>query len=217
MAKRAKIYYPAFQITTGLYTAGKEWMYRTTKEEYSGGYHKYVDGTVMTLGSYDKSLSEHLIPYVEQSKNPEKNIYDTIRKGEDVTKYIAPQAYNPRSSLKPDDYKLQWFNRYFVKRRNYSNGTILEIDEKQFSTLQKTGAGINGALYSGLSIRWKIAGDIETVTDGPVTIYGIPETNKRTLFFNESKMPGITNYLPDLQEFSIYNKLTDEAVREELL
>ena len=217
MALRGKIYYPAFQITTGLYTTGKEWMDRNTKEEYSGGYHTYADGTVMTLGSYDKSLSEHLVPYVEQSLNPAKNIYDTIRKGEDVTKYIAPLAYNPRSSLIPDDYKLQWFNRYFVKRRNYTDGAIIEINKPQFNTLLAAGTGINGALYSGLSVRWKIAGDIETVTDGSVTIYGIPETNKRTLFFNESKMPGITNYLTDLQEFSIYNKLTDEAVREELL
>jgi hypothetical protein len=217
MAKRPKIYYPKWQITTGLVAGPKQWMLRDTKTEYTGPFHRYVDGTVMTLGSYSESNSEYLVPYVDIQSQPGKTVYDEVRNNEDVTKYTAPKTYYPLKNLTLDDFQQSWFERYFVKRRNVPNGSIVEIDKKQYDTLGKNGSGINGKLYYGLKLRWKINGNTENVVENGVTIYSIQETNRRTLFFNEQKMPGITKFLGDLQEFSIYNKLTDSFIREELL
>jgi hypothetical protein len=191
-------------------------MLKTTKEEYEGPYHKYADGTVMTGGSYSEKTSEYLIPF-ESIIGTSKSIFDDINQGEDVKKYIVPTTYYPLKNLTIDDYKQGWFERFFVKRRNDSSSGITEVTKKSFETLAKKGSGINGSLYYGISLRWKIGGNEETIVEKGITIYGIEETNKRTLFLKESKMPGITKFLGDLQEFSIYSKLTDSDIKQELL
>jgi hypothetical protein len=217
MAKRPRAYYAKWQITEGLLASTEEWMFRDTKEEYTGPYHKYVDGTVMTGGSYNESTSEYLVPYVNYSKNPSLGIYEDIRSGEDVKKYKPPVRYNPRNHLELKDYKRTWFERYFVRRRNHVNGEIIEVNKKQFKSLPKKGSGLNGNLYIGISLRWRIAGPLEsTVIDG-VKHFGIADANKQALFFAENKMTGITKYLGFLEEFSIYSKLTDPSITDELL
>lgn len=213
MAKRPKIYYPEYQITKGLFTAGKEWMLRDTKKEYVGPYHTYTDGIVMSGGSYSTSNSEYLVPYEDTTKQPEKTIYDTIRKNEDITKYESPTTYYPFKSLTVDDYKREYITRYFVKRRNDPNSRIIEVTEKQYNSLPAKSSGINGDLYFGISLRWRIAGNLNTTS----TTYGIVDANKKTLQLSEEKMSGIANFLGDLQEFSIYNKLTDNSIRNEIL
>jgi len=217
MATRPRLYYPAYQITNGLYTRGKEWMLRDTKQNYNGPYHKYTDGTVMTGGSYSIANSEYLIPYSDVTNDPTKTIYDDIRKGEDVKTYKTPLTYFPGNVLTIDDYKREYFVRYFVKRRNDATSNITEITEKQFKTLGKKGSGINGSLYFGISLRWKINGARETYLENNIKVFGVSETNKQTLFALEQKMSGITKFLGDLEEFSIYSKLTDISIREELL
>lgn len=213
MAQRPKLYYPEYQITKGLFTKGKEWMFRDTNEEYVGPYHRYTDGTVMSGGSYSKSNSEYLVPYVDVAKQPQKTIYDTIRKNEDIQSYNSPRYYYPFKWLTIDDYKREYIVRYFVKKRNEPNSRIVEVDEKQYKGLPSKGKGLNGDLYFGLELRWRIGGSL-TDTD---TQYGIVNANKKTLELNEEKMLGITNYLGDLQEFSIYSKLTDESIQQEIL
>lgn len=213
MAQRPKIYYPEYQITKGLFTAGKEWMFRDTLQEYIGPYHRYTDGTVMSGGSYSKIKSEYLVPYVDVTKQPQKTIYDSIRKNEDIQGYSSPRYYYPFKSLTIDDYKREYFVRYFVKKRNEPNSGIIEVDEKQYNSLPSKSKGLNGDLYYGISLRWRIGGSL-TDTD---TQYGIVNANRKTLQLTEEKMPGIGKYLGDLQEFSIYNKLTNESIRNEIL
>lgn len=212
MANRPKTYYPKAFITSGLYTQGKEWMLKKDSKEYIGPYHKYIDGMVMTGAVYNKKNSDYLVPYVEQQTN-NTFLYDTIRTSEDVKKYVSPKSHLP--SLVLEDYKREWFDRFFARRKN-EGGMIIEIDSKQYDTLMQKGKGINGALYQGLKLRWRIAGTKETLVENGVKIYGISETNRRTLFTNEQIMPGITLFLGDLEEYSIYSKLTDNLIREVL-
>lgn len=217
MAKRKRVYYAKWQMTNGLLASNREWMYRNTKEEYVGPYHKYVDGAVMTGGSYNESTSEFIVPFVDRSKNAAGGIYDEIRTGEDIKKYTPPKVYNPRNHLTLLDYKRTWFSRYFVKRRNHANSDIIEINANQYKTLTKKGAGINGNLYYGITLRWRIAGNVDNEFVDGVTHFGITDANKRTLFYLEKQMPGIIKFLGFLEEFSIYSKLTNETIKQELL
>lgn len=217
MAKRSRVYYAKWQMTEGLLAGSKEWMFRDTRKEYTGPYHKYVDGAVMSGGSYNKTTSEFLIPFVDQTDNPNSFIYDEIKTGEDVKKYSFPTRYYPRKFLTIDDYKKTWFSRYFIRRRNFANAPIIEIERKKYGTLTAKGSGLNGNLYMGITLRWRISGNPESELVDGVKHYGIVEANKRVVFLNELKMPGLRNYLRNPEEFSIYNKLTDSSIKQELL
>jgi len=200
---RKKLYYPKSHIITGLQTSGKEWMLEDGTE-YKGHYHKYIDGTVMTLGGYSPSTSKTLIPYIDMSTQPGAGLYDTIAK--DTSKYKAP-IY--RYSIPTDtDYKKGFYKRYFVQRRNYLQ-EIIEIDLEQYSSLNTPDTGIDGNLYKGIEINWKLTG---TKNDSD-TEKGVVDTNKRLVELKDYDMKGLKQYLTDYVEFTIYSKLVSQDVK----
>ena len=69
---RFKTYYPISEITTDLYTPGKQWM-TTDNVEYIGAYHKYLTGEVYTKARWEPDVSIILIPYIDQTI-PNKNM-----------------------------------------------------------------------------------------------------------------------------------------------
>ena len=88
---RPRLRYNKEDITENLFTTGSEWM-TTNTVEYKGVYHRYVDGTVLTMGSYDPTLSRKLIPYQAQEQDTlNERRYRTL-KTDQKTKYQAPTA-----------------------------------------------------------------------------------------------------------------------------
>ena len=53
---RLKLYYPVDEITTNLYTTGKEWM-TTDKKEYVGLFHLYTTGEAYTQPMWNPKSS----------------------------------------------------------------------------------------------------------------------------------------------------------------
>ena len=114
MASRPRPYYPKAHVTEGLVTRGKEWMLEDGTE-YIGPYHKYIDGFVMTNSTYNESLSQILIPYIDPLTTKDALIYDKI-KPIDITKHVSPKS----KRVTPDEDSLYAgsMKRYIVQRRN---------------------------------------------------------------------------------------------------
>lgn len=183
MAKRPKIYYPADQITTGLKTSGKEWMFRDGTE-FKGYYHRYVDGMVMTGFNYNESTSEYLIPYFPQSSFKYDSLVET-----NVKNFITPQQYYPRPSK--GDYDQGYVTRYFIRKANNVDARIIEIDIKQWNLI---GSQIDPFLYLKTSLPWKLTGNESDVE----------QTNFKVVQKYNEELPGLQKYLRNYLE--LYKK-----------
>jgi hypothetical protein len=65
--------------------------------------------------------------------------------------FLEIKAFEPNPNVK--DYTNQYIYRYFVRKRNDSNGLIYEIDKQKFDEFN------NNSLYIAGKIKWKIYGD----------------------------------------------------------
>ena len=195
MAIRRPAYSLPEQIKTGLYTTGKEYMFVDLRE-YIGPYHVYPNGAVYTEANYsDRSVP--LIPYVSsqenkkvlgEDRNVENNSIYFKLTGKKFNKYVEPQYYYP--TVTEDDKEQGFIERYFVQRINNLN-EITEISRQQFQSVNTNNTvGIDGGIYNKLRLQWIIAGDVV-------------KENQIKLQRAELTMPGISNYLTDLDEFSI--------------
>jgi hypothetical protein len=183
MAKRPKIYYSQVQITTGLKTAGKEWMLNDGTE-FKGYYHTYTDGMIMTGFDYNELTSEYLIPYQSQLNFK----YDTLTQT-NVRNYITPQRYYPVPSVQ--DYNQGYVLRYFLRKANNRYDNIIEIDKDQESLV---GSSIDPFLYLNIKLPWKLTG-IESEVEN---------ANRKIVRKYNEELPGLQNYLRNYLE--LYKK-----------
>ena len=203
-----KLFYPATQIITGLYTAGKEFQLKDTGKEYIGSYHRYIDGNIMT-GTTKTLSSKDLIPYKSTSGDG-PSIYQSLTKI-DVRLYTPPKPTRPVPT--ENDYKKGYFDRYIIFQRNHTTN-LFEIDINQYKEWNKAKKGIDEKLYGVITLRWKLTGPETDNTDpGGILISGVVNTNMRTLKVKEAELPGIAKYLSDLREFSIWSPLTSSEIK----
>lgn len=215
---RKRLYYPASQIITNLYTSGKEYM-TTDSVEYVGFYHKYIDGAVMTGAVYDKIESKVLKTYVDTITQPELVIYrDSIKKGSNsktnVVYNVQPKfAYVTPTEL---DFQVGKFKRYFIKRRNFKRiDDIFEIDSDQFKLWRKIKSGIDETLYDAIEIDWKLTGPLNDITDNNVIVSpGVASTNERIVRLASGKFTGLDMYLTNYIEFSTYSPLCPQEFKQ---
>jgi hypothetical protein len=196
---RLKIYYPENQIQRNLYTSGKVWMLEDGTE-FIGYYHTYTSGEVYTERSWNPARSQKLIPYKTITNASMDTVYQSIT-SERVETFISPRSYFPIP--KDSDYKAGFISRYFVQKNNDVN-SIIEINKGQFDSITTSGVGINGNLYKGIKIDWKLTGPRFDITTGMNTVYGVSSTNRRLVVLATIDMPGIDNVLTDYAELSIY-------------
>ena len=196
---RKKLYYPKSHIITRLHTTGKEWM-TSDGIEYIGYYHKYVDGTVLTGGDYNQATSVDLIPYIDIIVQPNNHLYKSVTTNKNV--FTAPQMHFP--SLTIDDYKSGFVTRYFVGRRN-SRSDIMEIKALQYNTINNPTTGIDGSIYLGVSLDWKLTGPFHDIKEGMNIEYGVYDTNDRMVHLKDNELPGLKQYLTDYIELTVYS------------
>ena len=110
------------------------------------------------------------------------------------TSIIAPVMIQPYPI--ESDYQKGLQTRYFSKRNNdNTNTTIIEIDQKQYNSFGNKG-GIDSSLYSKLTLDWKITGPrYDVYNNDMIVVYGVENTNYRTLILKEKEMKGIYSYL----------------------
>lgn len=187
---RQKAYYTVSEITTNLYTAGKEWQLETGAE-YVGLYHKYLTGEVYTQAMWNPSLSKKLVPYQQVTAETQANIiYKTLISP--TTDYKTPVVKNV--TPKPN---TQYYDRFFIKKVN--DLAILEIDETQYNDWKSK--KIDPNLYVAVKLKWYISGNIDDVTTNGVVAQGVRTKNFLSVRSAEQSLPGITVKLNNLIQY----------------
>ncbi len=185
------MYYPQSQIQTNLYTNGGEYVYKKSKQEYTGTYWKTSDGKFFTGKTpEDKNIQELVlissIPSTGQTNltseafapgfnsaflDSSTTIAEEYNKLN--TKLInvnkVPTSFNPKPTK--SDYDLGEFTRYFCKKTNEL--IYLEINKDTYEKLTGKNPSYLWQLYTPFKYQWIIAGDEKQVytTNKNVTEY----------------------------------------------
>jgi|TARA_R110001606_G_scaffold366362_3_gene521503 hypothetical protein len=207
--KRKRIYYTKAQITTGLVTEGKEWMFNDNTE-YIGQYHIYTTDEVFSEANFIKDKSRQLIPYIDVNDFLEPSLgvdfdktknflYDSIKTIDVIkSKTPSPAIISPVEK----DFKRGYMERYFASKINDEN--ILELNKEQYSKVGQED-GLDGVLWKKFKLRWKVSGPLYDVIDNNTKIRkesGIIDTNLRTIALKAEEYPDLVDILVDLKEFS---------------
>jgi len=189
---RFKTYYPASEITTDLYTAGKQWM-TANNVEYIGVYHKYLTGEVYTRAQWQPGISVILMPYIDTTIS-NKNMPYLKLKPEIQLSRTSPTAHNVVATV--NDYRRGLLQRFFIKKRN--DNAIIEINKQQFDSWKSD--KIDKKLYIAIEIAWYITGPIHDTTSG-ITVLGVSTLNLRQIKLAAKTIPEIATYLTDPLQF----------------
>ena len=193
---RNRLRYNREDITENLFTSGKEWM-TTDNLEYVGLYHRYVDGGVYTLGSWDAVLSKRLIPYIaiDSSIQTQKNTLYKKLKPNVKTKYKTPE--HRYLVITEQDRKRGYVYRYFLKRYN---GGIIEVDKLQYDEYQNK--RIDPNLYIAVRAEWTIVGPINDTYKNGAIDKGISSRNRQSIQIASQTIPELSLYITNYIEFA---------------
>jgi len=169
------MYYPKNKIITNLYTSGNELFNKTTLQPYIGHYFSTFDGKFFSK----KEPSSDSIELIKFSKDVNRN--------QQTFDHFSPVPGN-------DDYEKGFITRYAIKRINSGVDTIKEISKNDFQKVK------NNILYSSVQFDWKITGELYDNPDK--LIYGIIDTNRRTIQKNEKIIPGLGIVFRNLSQFA---------------
>lgn len=189
---RFKTYYPISEITTDLYTSGKQWM-TTDNVEYIGAYHKYLTGEVYTKAQWQPDQSAILISYIDQTISNKNISYFKLKPEIQLTR-LSPTSHNVAVTV--TDYNRKLLQRFFIKKRN--DNAIIEIDKQQFDAWKSD--QIDKKLYIAIEIVWYIAGPAnDVITD--ILVPGVATLNKKQIQLAANIIPEIATYLTNPLQF----------------
>ena len=207
----AKRYYPKKDRHFGKYTQGKEWATMDGKE-YTGPYHFFANFELVMTGAEPRDDSEVLRRYKDRGlSNPDIFVYDKLTI-HNLYEFESPQPKTPKPG--PNDVANGYMMRYFIKQKNDPSAPVIEIDLPQYKKVKvMDGKNINGFIYDKISLRWKIKGPLyDTYSDESrtqVKAYGIYDTNRRTTFSKNNRMPGLSTILGDMTQHSAFSIMRD--------
>jgi hypothetical protein len=198
-------YYPKSQIKTNLYTNGGEFsLYVNSQNFYTGYYYKISTGKVYSGKNPSDPLTNPLYPpllSIEDQIPISSLTYITIRdevvdedkENLDFTQYNSISNYkNFISRLVPttnpthpteQDKQNGYFTRYFCKKNNELK--YIEINKDMFTKLNSKDSQAAWDLYTPVSIKWIIKGDINVVNATNSTNVNIAARNNNFNGFNQ--------------------------------
>jgi hypothetical protein len=189
---RFKTYYPISEITTDLYTPGKQWM-TENNVEYIGAYHKYLTGEVYTKAQWQPERSAILIPYIDQTIS-NKNLPYFKLKPEIQLARISPTSHTVVVTV--TDYTRGTLQRFFIKKRN--DNAIIEINKQQYDAWRTD--QIDKKLYVAIEIAWYISGPANDLITG-ILVPGVATRNKKQIQLAANTIPEIATYLTNPLQF----------------
>lgn len=98
------------------------------------------------------------------------------------------------------DYDDGFVYRYFAK--NHLTKEILEISADTYNGISSNSFEYVSELYQSLKIQWKLVGPYHDKIEYNKVIYGVFDTNKRTVDKANLEMKGIAQKLYDLTQFA---------------
>lgn len=188
---RLKSYYPPEEITTNLFTNGKEWQ---TEDgvEYRGSYHRYITKEVYTGAVWNAKTSKRLKPYISEIT---RDLTYASLKSRLRTKFIMPWQVTP--VITTDDRAHGSINRYFIKKIN--DGVIFEIDNTQYEAHRSN--VIDSNMFYTVKLIWYITGMVNDETAGAVVKQGVRTKNLTQIAYANQTMPGLSTLLTDPLQF----------------
>ena len=137
--------------------------------------------------------------------------FDTIRAGmyrEILKSNNAERDMEHPVLVRPEptdeEYTVGFMFRYFLQQANSPTAPIIEVDKEQYEGWLKIGGGIDRTFYNGVLLKWRIRGNLQTVTgdDGIIRI-GILEGNQNSITLASEVLPALENQLKNLVKFWI--------------
>jgi hypothetical protein len=108
-----------------------------------------------------------------------------------------------------DDYRRGTITRYFAKRKNQTPPQVREINQSTFNSINNQDGEYNYALWSVISLFWKISGPLfDSKDQNGVLKAGIVNTNERLRNSANQQFRGIRSYLNDLIQYSVKPDIT---------
>jgi hypothetical protein len=199
---RLKLYYPTDEITSNLYTTGKEWM-TINNIEYVGSYHLYTTGEAYTQPEWNPRSSIQLIPYQETTPENVKNIvYQKLTNNAYNETYVMPSSIPVQ--VNKQDILNGFISRFFLKKHNES--IIIETNHLQYQQWQSN--IMDSKLYSATSLTWFISGNINDERINGYLVEGVATKNKKEIRLASLSLPEILNHLTNLTEYYVDNVFT---------
>lgn len=185
------MYIPKNLIETNLETSGKEFIYKDTRQEYVGYYHKLSDGRFMTGRNPSNPSSREIIP--NEILEPEDltnlpysriAIEDSLPKyNEDlISEYMKVQnvdfddvlykhlPYTTYETPNEDDYEYGKFTRYFLIKTNEKS--LMEVSEEIYDNISSQNDEWEWELYTPFKIEWVIKGSEDEVKKANLYLVG---------------------------------------------
>lgn len=142
-------YFPKNKIKTNLYTRGQEFIFLTTKENYSGYYHKLYNGKFFTGKTPNEPNSVELISLIKSINQISS----------DAAVQTNPGFYPLAPTLQ--DYQKGEYIRYFIVKRN--EPIFSEVSKKEYDKYKNKQPNVYWRLYRPFSLFWVLTGDITQV------------------------------------------------------
>lgn len=184
------MYFPKSKIIEGLYTNGGEYVYRQTKEEYVGYYHKFYNGKIFTGKTSKSNPTYELELTLEGIEKDQLSVLNTKNKialflndpdpevdkeqwsQSEIVTYLRVKGL-PTNKEKPreipqsfypspteKDYEKTYFIRYFAAKINQKNDFI-EISKKTYDKLKKEDKEWMWDRYIIFEVIWTITAETE--------------------------------------------------------
>lgn len=173
------MYFPKSQITTNLYTNGKEYVYVGTDKEYIGYYFQTSNGKSYTgKNPNDPPVEEITTPIQTSNEDAEEGAIGNY--SQTVALYLVPDAYAIASNIglnatppKPptqtislpteDNYKLGEYQRYFASKDNEVR--YIEITQEEYTKFVNKEPNVDYFLYTAFKLPWLISGNRSEVVN----------------------------------------------------
>jgi hypothetical protein len=203
------MYYPKSQIKTNLITNGKEFVYLSDNQPYSGSYWKTSDGKYYSgknpndIPTFELILAPLPLPEVTSSIQPTVRI---VPQEGLVNNYLTLKGINtnnPPVLLAPvyaltipteADYTNGAFIRYFCKQN--TQYIYLEISEDTFRKLANNDPNIDFKSYTPFIINWTLTGNSKEEV-ARINLNVVSTTSRQL------NLAGLTQYFKD---YSLYYK-----------
>jgi hypothetical protein len=180
-------YYNLHQITKGLYTDGNEFVL-SDGTDYIGLYHSTPNGQFFTGARPERTTV--LLKIKRFTQTNESLLYNKLT-STDTPSYINPVLLSPLPTL--EDYKKGSIQRYFLQKRNNPQSTIVEVDGRQYNSVNTTNKpGINGVIWNRILVNWVIS---KIPKNDAKIINGLSITK------TEIQFPHLKDYLKNQLEF----------------
>lgn len=191
------MYLPKFKTTKAKYTAGSQYIVKSTGENFVGFYVLSSQGVPYSGKQFIQNSSQELVTRIVESAEEQVKQYLPLTKYDTVRK--KAEEYNLRSTLQLPthifipDFEYEINKRFFAKSK--VTQVIVEINREDYLELSKKTDKYHHPSYDIVIVDWYVRGAVGDFQNGSYLIEGIETKNTREVQKANKVMPGISQVL----------------------